>query len=173
MNKKWTITGDRIKIKLKTLKMTQRELAEKTGYTETTISRWVSSSRIPKGSDYPVLAKALECSCDYLLGLETVDDLDEKIAKLCDKGYEDIVDCLNHKGIEALYDVVESKIAGPIDFANILMGLFLTDEDMENLSPDYTTLISIIRCINGHPGWFNTCKEFTRIDDSDEKIYYS
>lgn len=173
MNKKWTVTGDRIKIKLKTLKMTQRELAEKTGYTETTISRWVSSSRVPKGSDYPKLAKALKCSCDYLLGLETVDDLDYKIAKLYDKGYENILDCLNRKGIEALYRVVETKIVDPIDFVDILMGLFLTDDDMDSLTPGYTALISIIRCINEHPGWFNTCKEFTRIDDSDEKIYYS
>lgn len=66
------ITAERIQQRLATLHMTQRELAEKTGKTETTISRWVNGSRTPFATDYPILSKVLQCTCDYLLGLSSI-----------------------------------------------------------------------------------------------------
>ena len=67
--KNWKITAERMKERLSALNMTQRELAEKTGRTEATISRWTNGDRIPIATEYIPLAKALECTCDYLLGL--------------------------------------------------------------------------------------------------------
>ncbi len=72
MNKEhWSITAERIKERLEALHMTQRELAEATGKTETTISRWVKGSRTPLATEYTGLSKALKCTCDYLLGLSS------------------------------------------------------------------------------------------------------
>lgn len=68
-NENWRITGERMQERLKALNMTQRELAEKTGKTEVTISRWANSERIPLATEYTGLSKALKCTCDYLLGL--------------------------------------------------------------------------------------------------------
>lgn len=68
-NKNWSVTAERIQIRLRTLNMTQRELAEMTGKTEPTISRWTKGSRTPLATEYIGLAKALQCTCDYLLGL--------------------------------------------------------------------------------------------------------
>lgn len=67
----WSVTAERIRLRLDTLNMTQRELAEATGKTETTISRWVKGSRTPLATEYVGLSKALQCTCDYLLGLSS------------------------------------------------------------------------------------------------------
>lgn len=68
-SKKWKTTSERIQERWKALNMTQRELVEKTGKTEVTISRWTNADRIPLATEYPALSKALQCTCDYLLGL--------------------------------------------------------------------------------------------------------
>lgn len=68
-SEKWKVTSERMQERLKALNMTQRELAEKTGKTEATISRWINADRIPLATEYPTLSKALKCTCDYLLGL--------------------------------------------------------------------------------------------------------
>ena len=65
------ITAERIRKRLTALQMTQRELAEATGRTEPTISRWIKGERIPSATDYPALSRALQCTCDYLLGLSS------------------------------------------------------------------------------------------------------
>ena len=65
--KEYIILGNRIKEQLLKNKMTQRELAEKTGITDTTISRYISSQRIPKATEIIKIAVVLNCSCDYLL----------------------------------------------------------------------------------------------------------
>ena len=94
---KWNITAWRIKERLNTLRITQRELAEQTGKTEATISRWVKGNRIPLATEYPALAKALKCTCDYLLGLSNTPEmttkeellkelkLEEESCKICGK----------------------------------------------------------------------------------------
>ena len=66
----YNILSKQIKKQLEKNNMSQRELAEKTGITEVTISRYVSSERVPKATKIVKIAKALNCSCDYLLGLQ-------------------------------------------------------------------------------------------------------
>lgn len=70
------IISIRIKEALKARNMTQRELAEATGITEVTISRYASSTRIPRGTEIVKIASALNVTCDYILGLK--DNLHEK-----------------------------------------------------------------------------------------------
>lgn len=67
MEKEYLIISKNLKKYLEKRKMSQRELAEKTGLTEVTISRYVSGSRVPVGPVVAKLADALKCSCDDLL----------------------------------------------------------------------------------------------------------
>jgi len=56
----------RIKYYLDKNNMTQRELAEKTGMTETSISRYVSGIRIPRATECIEIAKVLGCKAEDL-----------------------------------------------------------------------------------------------------------
>lgn len=68
-NKEYLVLSERIKEQLEKQNMTQRELADKTGMTEVSISRYVSGQRMPNGVHIVKIAKALNVSCDYLTGL--------------------------------------------------------------------------------------------------------
>ena len=68
MYKEYCVFGERLKEILDERRMTQREIAEKAEITETSISRYVSSKRVPKATEILKIANALGCSCDYLLG---------------------------------------------------------------------------------------------------------
>lgn len=60
--------GGRIANLLKKSGLTQRELADKVGVTESSMSRYVNESRIPKGTIIANIANALHTTSDYLLG---------------------------------------------------------------------------------------------------------
>ena len=47
--------------------MTQKELAQKSGLTESAISHYVRGDRVPRGVNLVKIAKALETTTDYLL----------------------------------------------------------------------------------------------------------
>lgn len=70
VEKEHEIIGKRILDALDARKMTQRELANKTGITEATISRYAQSKRTPKGPEIAKISKALGCTTDFLLGLD-------------------------------------------------------------------------------------------------------
>ena len=63
-----SIFTDRLNEMLKKRGITQRELAEKIGKTETSVSRYVNGDRIPKGPVIVQMAQALNVQTDYLLG---------------------------------------------------------------------------------------------------------
>ena len=52
--------------------LTQRELANRVGVTEVSISRYVNGARVPKGPIVVNIAKALGVSVDYLVGTSSV-----------------------------------------------------------------------------------------------------
>lgn len=85
----YNILSKRLKELLEKNNMSQRELAEKTDITEVTISRYVSAQRIPKATEIVKIADALNCSCDYLLGIEKEKSiakiLEETCNEMCDK----------------------------------------------------------------------------------------
>ncbi|WP_131038711.1 helix-turn-helix domain-containing protein [Clostridioides difficile] len=61
--------GDRIATLRKELDINQKELATKVGITEASLSRYENNLREPKSEIIVRLAKALETSTDYLLGV--------------------------------------------------------------------------------------------------------
>jgi len=62
--------GGRIQNLLKRRNISQRELAEMVGLTETALSRYVSNARQPKPEMIANIATALHTTSDYLLGIE-------------------------------------------------------------------------------------------------------
>lgn len=64
----YKIFAERLR-KILSYKMTQSELAEKTGLTEVTISRYINGQRVPKATEIAKISQVLNVSCDYLLGI--------------------------------------------------------------------------------------------------------
>lgn len=62
-----TTLCDRIKALLKEKKMTQKQLAEKSGCTEAAISHYIKGDRTPRSIILKELAAALETSTDFLM----------------------------------------------------------------------------------------------------------
>lgn len=60
--------GKKIEERIQELNMSQRELAEKVGVTEATISRYINGDRTPRGDIIPKIALALNISADSLVG---------------------------------------------------------------------------------------------------------
>ena len=60
--------GVRILPLMKKKGMTQRELANQIGVTETSISRYISGQRVPKANIVVYMADALNTTTDYILG---------------------------------------------------------------------------------------------------------
>ena len=82
--------GGRIKGLLKKRGLTQKELAEKVGVTEVSVSRYISGERTPKGLVIANMANALHTTSDYLLGIE--EDITKKqktIAEITGDAKED------------------------------------------------------------------------------------
>ena len=59
--------GERIRDLLEKKKISQRELAEKTGCTEAAISHYIKGDRTPRASVLTKIAIALETTSDYLM----------------------------------------------------------------------------------------------------------
>lgn len=74
--KEYENIGKRILKALEIRNMTQRELAEKTGITEVTISRYAQSKRVPKGPEIVKIANVLNCTTDFILG--TSDEIERQ-----------------------------------------------------------------------------------------------
>lgn len=65
------IFAERLKIAMEhNNRMKQLDLANEIGVTEVTISRYVNGQRIPKATEVAKMAKVLNVSSDYLLGLD-------------------------------------------------------------------------------------------------------
>ena len=74
--------GGRIAELLEKNCLTQRELAEKVGVTEVSMSRYISNDRTPKGPVIANIATALHTTSDYLLGTEEVGDFESEYYKI-------------------------------------------------------------------------------------------
>ena len=74
--------GGRIPELLEKNGLTQRELAEKVGVTEVSMSRYISNDRTPKGPVIANIATALHTTSDYLLGTEEVGDFESEYYKI-------------------------------------------------------------------------------------------
>lgn len=72
MSNSWDIYATRVKKLLKERGMTQGELAEMVGTSQETMSRYLKARRIPNASVILSTAKILKVSCDYLVGLSSI-----------------------------------------------------------------------------------------------------
>ena len=70
-----SIFAERLSELLKSKGVTQKQLAERIGVTEASISRYLNSNRIPKSEIIANMATALHTTSDYLLGTEKEGDL--------------------------------------------------------------------------------------------------
>ena len=93
--------GDRIKELLAEKNMMQKELGKRIGVTEATISRWVANDREPKVGDIVKIAKALDCSADYLFGLQEKQRLEEQEEMEAQEAIKYIFNFFHEKEFEA------------------------------------------------------------------------
>lgn len=89
--------GDRILNLRKELNLNQKELAEKVGITEASLSRYENNLREPKAEIIIRLSNVLNCSTDYLLGKTNIRN--ETILPN-EKLYEKSIEYRNFKEIE-------------------------------------------------------------------------
>ena len=71
MEKANATLGTRISDLLEQQGLSQRELADRIGVTEVSMSRYIKGERTPKGPIIANIAKVLHTTSDFLLGLET------------------------------------------------------------------------------------------------------
>ena len=63
--------------------ITQKELADKAGITQVSLSRYLNGERVPKANILVQISNALGVSCDYLVGIQRKENTeDENIMKL-------------------------------------------------------------------------------------------
>lgn len=72
MNKSTEIFISRLDQARKEKGLTQRELADRVGVTEVSMSRYINGARVPSGPIVVNIAKALGISVDYLVGTSNV-----------------------------------------------------------------------------------------------------
>lgn len=74
-----SIINDRIVARTKRMSLSQAELAKRLGMTIGQVSHYLTGTRQPSLKALRALAKALECSTDYLLGLKEAKEPQEPI----------------------------------------------------------------------------------------------
>ena len=77
-----TTFAERLAELLKKQGITQKELAERIGVTEATLSRYMHSERIPKSEILSNIATALHTTSDFLLGTEEKGDIENDYPKI-------------------------------------------------------------------------------------------
>lgn len=97
-------TGERIKALLKKKKMTQKQLAELSGVTESALSHYIKGDRIPSGVASVNVAYVLSTTVNYILGKEDILDfsnikriLEQNKSKMTNKEKAELIDLLFRK----------------------------------------------------------------------------
>lgn len=73
---------ERVKELIKVNNLTQRDLANDIGVTESTMCKYLSGNRVPGGETLSNLATALKTTTDYLLGLDNENKTEINSSKL-------------------------------------------------------------------------------------------
>lgn len=126
--------GLRIKKLLERENLSQRELANAIGSSESTISRYIQNKRVPYGDTLTRLAKALNTTSDYLLtGKE------ETESTLNDRDKKDI-----EKDLKKIMDDFKSGESGPAFYD----GVELDNDDLDKLEIAMRTALEIAKVKN-------------------------
>lgn len=99
--------GQRLLELMQQQNLTQRQVAESTGITEATMSRYATGEREPKADILAKLASTLGTTTDYLLGRETESDLDQAYIIVARKGNE-----LTHEQKMRLFNAIFKEGTG-------------------------------------------------------------
>ena len=100
--------GEKILSLLKTQNMTQKELSERIGTTEATMSRYVAGDRDPKSEVLANIATALNTTTDFLLGRETGGSFEKEfpqIKRLIARNAEMMTEKQKKELLSALFDL--------------------------------------------------------------------
>ena len=92
MNKTTEIFISRLDQARKEKGLTQRELANRVGVTEVSMSRYVNGARVPKGPIVVNIAKALGVSVDYLVGTSSVKKRQTNADRIRNMSDEELLD---------------------------------------------------------------------------------
>lgn len=95
--------------KLKERKMTQKQLSELTGISDTTVAFYVSGKRSPNLHIAYKIANALECTVDELTGVKNSYYFDNKEVSAIVSMYL----MINEKGKSQLYDYLDNLTSNP------------------------------------------------------------
>ena len=96
--------GKRIEKVLENSNMTQRDLANRIGVDESTVSRIIKGERTPKSEVLANIATALHTTSDYLLGIEN-DEIDSsKLVRLIARNSSKMSDTEKKALISALFE---------------------------------------------------------------------
>lgn len=126
--------GLRIKKLLERENLSQRELANAIGSSESTISRYIQNKRVPYGDTLTRLAKALNTTSDFLLtGKEETEQ------PLNDRDKKDI-----EKDLKKIMDDFRDGESGPVYFD----GIELDEDDMDKLEIAMRTALEIAKVKN-------------------------
>lgn len=105
--------GERMKYLLKKKKISQRQLADKCGISEQTISRYIRGTRFPGSIELFNMADALGVSADYLFGREpsamSVDDLITRLGVLSNDMTLSVNECLEYHRAKLIVEKVYKK----------------------------------------------------------------
>lgn len=101
--------GERIKMLCNEKQIKQKDLAQATGYTGASVTRWINDDRTCRADALVEVAKYFDVSTDYLLGLseerngrkrEVADDLLEYCEQASKRAEELMMKCLEFDGKE-------------------------------------------------------------------------
>ena len=92
MNKTTEIFISRLDQARKEKGLTQRELANRVGVTEVSMSRYVNGARVPRGPIVVNIAKALGVSVDYLVGTSSVKKRQTNADRIRNMSDEELLD---------------------------------------------------------------------------------
>ena len=101
--------GDRIKFLRESLDLRQKDLADKAGITEASLSRYENNLREPKGEIVSRLAKALNVSNDFLL--EGTNTINESELSLHEQLALKIAKALEKEGLKYTEDIIPEIIS--------------------------------------------------------------
>lgn len=97
-------TGERIKTLLKEKKMTQKQLAELSGVTESALSHYIKGDRIPSGVESVNVAYALSTTVNHISGKDDLLDfssvkriLEQNKSKITNKEKAELIELLLRK----------------------------------------------------------------------------
>ena len=96
--------GKRIEKVLENSNMTQRDLANRIGVDESTVSRIIKGERTPKSEVLANIATALHTTSDYLLGIEKDEFDSSKLVRLIARNSSKMSDADKKALISALFE---------------------------------------------------------------------